>query len=66
MLDYNLTYTKNITLSDWLKKPSVIQENQNFDQLLLGLINQPMQILDHFYTKQVSTLYYYISQAQFV
>ncbi|GLH02037.1 Peroxidase [Gryllus bimaculatus] len=48
---------REIILSEWFNRPSIIQENtQNFDFLLLGLVSQSSQKYDNHHTKQVSDL----------
>lgn len=42
-----------LRLSDWMNRPGIIQAAGNFDNFLRGLITQPQQEQDVFYTDEV-------------
>lgn len=43
----------SVRLGRWMNIPSIVQVNNNYDEVILGLINEPMQTVDHFFSTEV-------------
>lgn len=54
LYNYGLDPTISINLTDYMNSPQIIEEDGRFDELILGLITQPMQSIDEYYTAQIS------------
>jgi hypothetical protein len=38
-----------------MNSPGILEQENHFDELILGVITQPMQTIDTYYTAQVSS-----------
>lgn len=67
MYNYQHMPSGSIKMSDWMNRPSIVQENGNYDQLLLGLVNEPLQKAEKFFTTQVTITFagWYLSGTGF-
>lgn len=55
MYNYHLDPTSYINLTDYMNSPGILEQENHFDELILGVITQPMQTIDTYYTAQVSS-----------
>ncbi|KAF2883104.1 hypothetical protein ILUMI_23076 [Ignelater luminosus] len=55
-LNYRLKQVKQIPIGHWMNRPLIIQKDNNYDELLLGLVNQPMQVFENYVTDQMTNL----------
>ncbi|RZB40871.1 peroxidase, partial [Asbolus verrucosus] len=53
MYNYQLDITRHINLTDYMNSPGILEEENNFDELILGFVTQPMQTIDTYYTSQI-------------
>ncbi|EFA11571.1 peroxidase [Tribolium castaneum] len=53
LYNYHLDPTSHINLTDYMNSPGILEEENHFDELILGVITQPMQTIDTFYTSQI-------------
>lgn len=58
LYNYVLNPTISINLTDYMNSPQIVEEDERFDELILGLITQPMQKIDEYYTAQISKKLY--------
>lgn len=54
LYNYKLKPTISIGFTDHMNSPQILEESNRFDELLLGLIIQPMQKIDEYYTADIS------------
>lgn len=53
LYNYNKEIVNELNISNLQLKPNIIQENDNFDQFLLGFTIQKIQAFDNYFTEQV-------------
>lgn len=53
LVSENRTLVSEISLSEWVNKPGIIQVPGNFDNFLRGLISQPQNQQDMFFNSEV-------------
>jgi peroxidase len=54
LYNYHLDPTSYINLTDYMNSPGILEQENHFDELILGVITQPMQTIDTYYTAQIS------------
>lgn len=62
LYNYVLEPTISINLTDYMNSPQILEEEERFDELILGLITQPMQTIDEYYTAQISEKLFHLAK----